>query len=413
MPFIRVLRAMGLSGLLVVVLAGCGKEVSVPAAPSAPGERIDRALARAAAFLIRQQDSDGAWRSDFYGPFRDGPSLTPLIVEALDAIAQATPTEVPDLAAACRKGRAYLAVMVRPDGTIEEGPHGLNYPVYTAALSVVVLSRTEETGHRPARDAWLKYLRARQLTEQLGWQPSDRAYGGWGYCALIPRKPPPGEFGPPLLESNLSATVFALSALRAAGCPQDDPSYRAARIFLERCQNHAEDEAQRDPAFDDGGFFFIYDDPVRNKAGAAGKDRHGRERFRSYGSTTADGLYGLLACGLGPDHPGSVAARCWLETHFDVSTHPGDYPPNRAAERESVYYYYSRSLARALSALDVTEVDTPRGKVRWAAALAAALLQRQRDDGSWANEALAQREDDPLVATSEAIAALAACRARQ
>jgi squalene-hopene/tetraprenyl-beta-curcumene cyclase len=380
---------------------GCGSDP----APSPPrAERIDRALTRAAGFLAAQQSQDGAWRSDFYGALKDGPSLTPLVLRALQVADPAPNTE-----SARKKGLAYLAAMARPNGTIDEGAHGLSQPVYTAALATTALSSPDAAEHRPARDAWLKYLRERQLTESHGWQPVDKAYGGWGYCVLLPRKPPPGEGGPPLLESNLSATAFALAALRAAGCPADDPAFQAALVFVKRCQNYADDPSQGDATFDDGGFFFIYDDVTRNKAGVAGKDKAGRVRFASYGSATADGLGCLVACGMADDAR-TTAARRWLETHFDVSTHPGKYAAERAAARDSVYYYYCRSLARALDGLGVKELDTPAGKVRWAEVLAEELLKRQREDGSWANEALAQKENDPLIATSEAVEALAVCR---
>src|SRR5439155_12987775 len=141
----------------------------------------------------------GAWRSELKGPFKDGGSLTPLAVHALHVSAAADGT------AACHKGAAYLAKMARPDGTIDTGPHGLSYPVYTAALAVRVLSEVAPDRHRAARNTWLADLRARQLTEDLGWQSADKPYGGWGFCAGVPRKPAADEFAPPLLESNLSA----------------------------------------------------------------------------------------------------------------------------------------------------------------------------------------------------------------
>ena len=47
--------------------------------------------------------------------------------------------------------------------------------------------------HRKARDAWLAYLRERELTEDLGWQPADKQYGGWGYSPRLPRKPARGS----------------------------------------------------------------------------------------------------------------------------------------------------------------------------------------------------------------------------
>src|SRR5216683_4909781 len=124
-------------------------------------ERHDRALALAATYLIDRQDADGAWRSDTYGVFKDGPSLTPLVLETLLSLPSTEQTKT-----ACRKGAEYLAGLVRADGTIDEGPRGLSYPVYTAAYSVRALShsRMAELGDfRTARDAWLRYLRQRQL----------------------------------------------------------------------------------------------------------------------------------------------------------------------------------------------------------------------------------------------------------
>jgi hypothetical protein len=75
-----------------------------------------------------------------------------------------------------------------------------------------------------------------------------------------------------------------------------------------------------------------------------------------------------------------------------------------------VYYYYCHSLAHAWAADGVTETRTPAGAVRWAEDLADELMARQRADGSWVNEAVAVREDDPVVATSLAAGALALCR---
>jgi squalene-hopene/tetraprenyl-beta-curcumene cyclase len=391
--------------VLTAGLVGCGSPPSPPPPPP-PADPIDRALVRAADFFVARQDEEGAWRSDFYGPLKDGPSLTSLVAYAL--ILAAGPQGTAPRMLASVKGQSYLAAMARPDGTIDEGPHGLSQPVYSAALASSAIAAGQN--HPPASRAWLKYLRERQLTEALGWAPADKEYGGWGYCAVLPRKPAPGEARPPLLESNLSATAFALAALHEPNSPADAPALRAALVFVKRCQNYADDADRRDAAFDDGGFFFIYDDPVRNKAGVAGKDRFGRERFASYGSATADGVSCLLACGVSLDDPRVMAARRWLEAHFDVSTHPGKYAPDREASRDALYYYYCRSLAGALAALGIKEIDTPAGKVSWAAALADELMKRQREDGSWANELLAQRENDPLIATSHAVEALAICR---
>ena len=74
-----------------------------------------------------------------------------------------------------------------------------------------------------AQQAWLIYLRGRQLNESLGWQPADSEYGGWGYALDVPRKPAPGKPKEFLHESNLAATVFALAALRSAKAPSASP----------------------------------------------------------------------------------------------------------------------------------------------------------------------------------------------
>jgi squalene-hopene/tetraprenyl-beta-curcumene cyclase len=392
--------ALTVAATLGAVALAVGLIAHLPSVPAAapPAGRLDAALQSARRFLASRQEADGAWRSDVYISFRDGASLTPLAALALHGLPGGPESRE------FRRASEYLVRFVRPDGSIDDGPHGLSYPVYTAALTVRVLSLPGNERFRPARDAWLADLRKRQLTAALGWSPDDPAYGGWGYCHAIPRKPKPGEYMPPLLESNLSATVFALDGLRTVGLRTDDLAYRPALVFIGRCQNFTDDPARADAAYDDGGFHFVYDDPARNKPGPAGRDRHGRERFRSYGSTTADGLRALRHCGFPADHPRVKAAVDWLRAHFDGAAHPGAYPPGREADKDAVYFYYAWSVVQSLDWVPRDEAG------RWAAALAEGLLARQRPDGSWSNPCLAVREDDPVLATALAVAALRACQ---
>jgi squalene-hopene/tetraprenyl-beta-curcumene cyclase len=398
------MRCRVFTSLGAILLAGCHARM-YPPAPTVPpvnddkSALVEKATARARNWLRARIGPDGAWRSETYASFRDGASLTPLALLALAE--QRTPTDFgPDV----RRGTEYLAKLARPDGTIESGQHGPSYPVYTAALAVRVLSLPGAEPFRAARDAWLADLRRRQLDETLGWSPDDKEYGGWGYCHGLPRKPKAGELVPPLVESNLSATAFALDALRAAGVPADDPAYRKAMGFINRCQNLPDDPSAADPRFDDGGFFFIYDDPARNKPGPAGRDGTGRERFRSYGSTTADGYRALRLCGLPPEHARVKAALGWLRRHFDGAVHSGDYPPERSGDRRALDFYYAGSLTQSLG-------DLPADEARaWAGALADGLMAQQQEDGSWQNPCKAVREDDPVLATALATAALARCR---
>jgi hypothetical protein len=381
---------------LVWVLAGCSRvestatsthRIEVPG-PSLAHEGLrarKQSLADRVAFLVKHQSPDGAWRSEIYASFKSGTALTPLVVCALQEAGSEGPAR--------RRGSEYLTKMVRPDGTIDEGGDGIDYPVYTAALSVIALSHPDNEDLLKARDAWLKYLLDRQLTEKLGWNREDKQYGGWGYCRLIPKKPKPNDFAPPLVESNLSATVFALDALRAAG-PKDKEVYEKALVFVRRCQNV------------DGGFHFIYDDPVRNKAGVTEESPGKPPRFHSYGSTTADGLRALILCGE-PENERVAAATKWLQQNVRADSPPGENAKAHEPNREAVYYYYAASVARTLCMLE--DFQLPDGR-DWRVELTKELVKRQRKDGSWANPVELVRENDPIVATANAVIALANCR---
>jgi len=203
----------------------------------------------------------------------------------------------------------------------------------------------------------------------------------------------------PGTESNLSATTFALEALRQVG---------SGMTFFAKlgCLSIAARTFPRKPfsriAFNDGGFFFIANDPVRNKAGIAGKDATGRDRYASYGSATADGIRALRACGVSEEDPRLQAARRWLERSFRADAHPGGYANDREVNRRGALLLLRLLGSRALR----SEGDDLSRRDR----LAEALLGRQGADGSWVNSAVAVREDDPLVATSFAMLALAGCR---
>src|SRR5260370_21924346 len=138
----RFLKAVTVGG--AAWLAGCGTRGAVGTGPSAPAqvERIDQALSSAARFLLAAQLADGSWHSDVYGPFKDGPSLTPLVLRTLLTLPGGQ-----DLEAGYRTGAAYLASQIQPDGTIHAGPLGLAYHVYTSPDSGARLSEHCITRH--------------------------------------------------------------------------------------------------------------------------------------------------------------------------------------------------------------------------------------------------------------------------
>ncbi|HUR53892.1 MAG TPA: prenyltransferase/squalene oxidase repeat-containing protein [Gemmataceae bacterium] len=339
--------------------------------PRVAARRPDHALPDGVEFLLKQQSPDGAWRSDIYATFKDGTALTPHVVVTLQEAA-AVGTDPKGAAEARTKGSAFLAKMVKPDGTINEGPDGIDYPAYTASLAVVALSHPENKAHLAARDAWVKYLLARQLTDALGWAADDKPFGGWGYCRVVPKKPEPNTIAPPLIESNISATLYALEALKAAGVT-DKARHEAALFFVRRCQNWSIVPDTPDPGEEhrDGGFHFIYDDPVRNKAGEFATTEGRPGRFNSYGSATADGARALALCGK-KEGPYIDDARTWLKRNFSATRHPGAYAKAMEPNRNAVYFYYCMSVAKALRDGGIADVN---GK-SWAYDLGYELTRR-------------------------------------
>jgi squalene-hopene/tetraprenyl-beta-curcumene cyclase len=367
--------------------------------------RIDAALARGVDFLLAQQRPDGSWRSETYGTLKDGWALTASLAKAL-----VFAPETPAIAAARERALAFLASAARDDGTIDTGESGLPYPVYTAALAVIAFTRAD-SGRAPryagARDAWLALLESHPLDEHLGWTEADWGYGGWGYSVAPHRR----GAGDSTFEADLSSTLFALGALRVAGRDASDPAVRRALIFVERCQNLPCAGEPSDPERDDGGFFMTPCDAFQNKAGGSELcGGTGRPRSRSYGSMTADGVRALLRCGVPANDARVTSALAWIAQRFDPKVHAGEFEPQRLVERDSAWFYASWSTAHALFELGVRELDTRRGRVRWAEELAEEVLRRQAPDGSWRNAYKFVQEDDPLVATPFALAALALAR---
>lgn len=398
---------MGRAGIVafgIVLLAHAWLSPTCAAADPALRGRIDKALESAGGYLVSRQSDDGAWRSGVHGSFRDGTGLTPHVLTTLHFLA----SEHPPAADSVDRGLNFLLGLTNSDGIPRPQTQQLTFPVYTMAQTSWVLGMCDRGRHPRIELAWLARLRERQLNAANGWAPSNPEFGGWGYSPAIPRKPA-GEFGAFMVDSNLSATLFAVGALRVARVPADDPLWSEALSFIDRCQNFSDDASRRDERFDDGGFYFMPGDAARNKPGAAGTDRFGRERYFSYGTMSADGVRAMLACGRPADHPRVVAARDWLIKHFDPTHNPGRFNPDRELVRESTYYYWCWSAAHAMARLKLQEIGSVHGRIDWAEELAKEVLSRQRADGSWASSASAVKEDDPLVATPFAAAALVIC----
>ena len=333
-------------------------------------------LARAAEYLWGQQGDDGGWHSHTYGLLRSGQSLTPFALEALLQV----PKEVyPVSQAKVDRALAFIRNHTQPDGALGMSDPGIpDYPNYSTALAVSALCRARRPGWEMQIQPMVAYLRAQQFTEQNGWHSSDPLYGAWGMGGGRRTLPDTGHV-------DLSMTRYVLQALRAAGVPASDHVFEQALIFVERCQNFD----AKHPADADGGFFFSTKEFDTNKAGHDGK------RFRSYGTTTADGILALLAAGCPSDDPHVIAAQQWLFAHHRNMAVPGFVGVAYQRWPRGLAFYYSAAATEAFRSLGVQA----------GSGIADGLRATQRRDGSWANPENLVKEDEPLIATGFAYSA--------
>jgi hypothetical protein len=319
---------------------------------------------------------------------RDGAALTPLVLWALRGEGAG--------GKAAARGLRWLEKLTDAQMTKTEAWAGLAYPLFTASYAVQAFAQ--------ARDAermsfWCDLVERLRISAELGWPASAVACGAWSDASTPPRLPAGETAAPDMFAPNISATVLGLQALVAA---RRDKVCAAAQPFLAQCQNFSAKDPTR---FDDGGFFFAPGDPVRNKAGRAGREADGRERFFSYGSATCDGILALRACGVAFDDLRMQAALGWLRHHAAGAAHGGEWAADREDERESLRYYHAQGLAGVLVAAgQLPEFATWAAEQR--ARLAADLTSSQRPNGDWEGICPDSFEDDPVVATAFALRAL-------
>lgn len=333
----------------------------------APGASrpADEALARAARFLWSKQGRDGGWHSGTYGLLRSGQSLTPFVLAALLEVPE---DRVPRPAGAVRRAIGFIERHVDKEGALgRSDPDLQDYPNYATALGIQALLAA---GTRGKVERMAACLERQQFNEALGWKPADAPYGAWGMGGPLRRPPHPGHV-------DLAMTRHVLAALHDAGV--EGPARVRARTYLDRCQNP------------DGGFYFSPVVPGANKAGREA------DRFRSYGTATADGILALLATGLSPSDSRVKSGLDWLLKHHRVDRVPG-IPEEIDQEWESgMIFYYRAASARVFRKLPA------KG---WREPLIKSLVPCQREDGGFLNRNFLMKEDDPLIATTFALIAL-------
>jgi squalene-hopene/tetraprenyl-beta-curcumene cyclase len=281
----------------------------------------------------------------------------------------------------------------REDGGIY-GPEGLvkNYEssVALSLLTALKPSLAPDDPLLPKIAALQAFLKKDQWDESEGKSVDDPWYGGAGYGGG--KRP------------DLSNTQMMLEALHDSGLPADDPVYKKALVFIQRCQMRGE---SNDQAFakgaTQGGFIYSPANGGESKAGEIEVD--GRKELRCYGSMTYAGFKSMLYCGLSKDDPRVRAAYDWMRANWTL-----DFNPNMPEKqsREGLFYYY-QVFARALAAWGEDTITDTHGKQHnWRAELLAKLGKLQRKDGSLMNEADRWMEGKPQLTTAYALLSLQA-----
>lgn len=333
--------------------------------------------ARGARYLLAAQEKDGGWASE------TGPGVSSLVVKALIQEPTVGPRHE-----AVRRGVEFVLRFQRDDGGLYAAEGLLKNYESSVALSMLAVLRDPAYDARVA--ALQRFLKENQWDEGEGKSPDDPFYGGAGY----------GRHKRP----DLSNTQMMLEALKDSGLPPDDPVYKKALVFIQRCQmagEHNDQPYAKGSA--QGGFIYTPAAGGESKAGTVAVD--GRDELRCYGSMTYAGLKSMLYAGLTRDDPRVRAALTWIRRHWTLEFNP-NMP--EAQSREGLYYYY-HVFGRALAAWGEPVIQDQTGREHvWRHELVEQLARVQKPDGQWVNEADRWMEGLPALTTAYSMLALQA-----
>ncbi|MGQ9505609.1 MAG: prenyltransferase/squalene oxidase repeat-containing protein [Thermogutta sp.] len=379
MAIVRSEIVTGIAGFLAIMLSGpcsilCGEETGETSRIGPDPQAYQSCVKKGIDYLVtRGQLPDGS-----FSP-QAGVGVTAIAVSAL--LQHRLPLGHP----AVRSGLAFLERHIQHDGGVYS-PDSF-YKNYETCIAIMCFNAANQDGRYTDVIA-----RAERFVKDIQWDesediyPSDYAYGGAGYGRH--RRP------------DLSNTAFLIDALKTLGRGPDDPAIQKALVFVSRCQN-LETEHNTTPfasKVGDGGFYYT--------CAAGGQSMAGQTPtggLRSYASMTYAGLKSMIYAGLTADDPRVQAAKRWIAQNYDLDSNPG-------LGQQGLYYYY-HTFAKTMDALGEPFFYDASGTQRdWRAELFNALAKRQREDGSWLNEADRWMEGDPNLVTAYALLALAYCR---
>jgi squalene-hopene/tetraprenyl-beta-curcumene cyclase len=342
---------------------------------------IDRALK----FQAGAQREDGGWPG--FKPGTSDPAISALVLQGLIQ----DPAYGPEHPVV-RRGLDYMLRFQQPDGGIYDP--AMPYLNYSTSVALMALSATKSPALAGKIEAARKCLKDNQWiegkcdNEGKNITPAHPWYGGAGY----------GNHKRP----DLSNTQMMLEALHESGLPADDPTYRKALKFVQRCQmlSATNDQPFADGS-EDGGFVYTPANGGQSMAGSAPAGEG--TRLRSYGSMTYAGFKSMLYADVSREDPRVKAAWDWIRRNYTLESNPN--MPG-AQSKEGLYYFYN-VFAKALQAWNEPFVTEPGGIAHdWRADLARQLARTQRPDGSWVNEADRWMEGNPCLVTAYGVLSL-------
>lgn len=361
------LRVM-VSGLVAIALVVSGASAAAP-----DGDKIAKAVQRAADFLAKAQEEDGSFSS------KAGTGVTAIVTAAL--LRSGRTTDDPVVAKALK----FLEAHIHPDGGVyHDGSTHKNYETCLAIMAFNEANADKKYSERLANAE--KFIKKQQWDDDEGKSADDWYFGGAGY----------GSSSRP----DLSNTSFLIEALHSLGRDEEDPAMQRALVFVSRCQNLTSQDNSSPFAdkVNDGGFYYTVAAGGSSPAGTT--DDGG---LRSYGSMTYAGFKSMIYAGVNKDDPRVKAAYEWIQKHYTLDDNPGMGP-------QGLYYYY-HTFAKALSAFGVDELTDNEGKTHnWRAELTDKLVALQNEDGSWVNAAPRWMEADPNLVTAYGLLTLSHCK---
>ncbi|MCI0745711.1 MAG: cycloartenol synthase [Verrucomicrobia subdivision 3 bacterium] len=341
---------------------------------------VQRAIDRGLAWLKAEQNTNGFWSTP------DHPALTAL---ALMAFKGDPSRRFPD-EAYLRKGYAHILACAKPNG----GIYTTNLPTYNTALAMLALVAANNPAYEPTLRKARQFLAGLQADFGEKGKFDNVFDGGIGY-------------GTKYEHSDMGNTVQALEALHYTkhlledqrSADAKDLNWAAAIHFLQNCQNlrsHNDQPWVSDDAADRGGFVYY---PGHSMAGGHTNKTTGRVALRSYGSISYAGLLSYIYADLKRDDPRVRAVLEWLRGNYTLEENPG-------MGQQGLYYYF-HTMAKALTAYGINELELADGrKVDWRKELATRLIDAQQRDGSWANDNGRWWEKDPALVTAYAVLTL-------